>query len=102
MHIATHQYITLNHCTSKLAFFPSWPLSFQSLISRDYRGDVDMSVIDKFLPMVLDMEEEGNSSPILVHERTTFVYIKHNNLYRILCVCVWCVCPCDIVLSIVP
>lgn len=43
-----------------------------------------MSVIDKFLPMVLDMEEEGLISPILVHEKTAFVYIKHNNLYCIL------------------
>ena len=43
-----------------------------------------MSVIEKFLPMVLDMEEEGLMSPILVHEKATFVYIKHNNLYRIL------------------
>jgi hypothetical protein len=54
------------------------------LISRDYRGDVEMSVIDKFLPMVLDMEEEGLVSPILIHEKATFVYIKHNNLYCIL------------------
>lgn len=56
----------------------------QTLISRNYRGDVDMSIIDKFLPMVLDAEEEGTVSPILVHEKVTFVYIKHNNLYRIL------------------
>lgn len=33
--------------------------------------------------MVLDMEEEGTTSPILIHEKTTFVYIKHKNLYRI-------------------
>lgn len=58
--------------------------TLQSLISRNYRGDVDMSVIDKFLPMVLDMEEEGNMSPILIQEKATFVYIKHNNLYCIL------------------
>ena len=45
-----------------------------------------MGVIDKFLPMVLDMEEEGNTSPILVQEKSTFIYIKHNNLYCILAV----------------
>ena len=55
----------------------------QSLISRDYRGDVDMYVIEKFLPLVLDSEEEGISSPILVHDKATFIYIKHNNLYCI-------------------
>lgn len=43
-----------------------------------------MSMIDKFLPMVLDAEEEGSQSPILIHEKVTFVYIKHQNLYRIL------------------
>ena len=56
----------------------------QALISRDYRGDVDLSSIDKFLPLVLDNEEEGATSPLVVHEKVTFVYIKHNNLYRIL------------------
>lgn len=58
-------------------------LKGKTLISRNYRGDVDMSIIDKFLPMVLDAEEEGTVSPILVHEKVTFVYIKHNNLYLV-------------------
>ena len=61
-----------------------WCLCQQALISRNYRGDVDMSMIDKFLPMVLDAEEEGTVSPILIHDKVTFVYIKHNNLYCIL------------------
>lgn len=61
-------------------------LSQQALISRNYRGDVDMSMIDKFLPMVLEAEEEGTVSPILIHDKVTFVYIKHNNLY---CILVW-------------
>ena len=43
-----------------------------------------MSMIDKFLPMVLEAEEEGTVSPILIHDKVTFVYIKHNNLYCIL------------------
>ena len=78
-HAYTHAY-THTHTTQHTL---SLPLS-QALISRDYRGDVEMTVIDKFLPMVLDMEEEGNMSPILIHEKVTFVYIKHNNLYCIL------------------
>ena len=41
-------------------------------------------MIDKFLPMVLEAEEEGSVSPILIHEKVTFVYIKHQNLYCIL------------------
>lgn len=55
----------------------------KALISRNYRGDTDTSVIDKFLPLVLEMEEEGQVAPILVHEKVTFVYIKHNNLYLV-------------------
>ncbi|KAL5486954.1 hypothetical protein EMCRGX_G019498 [Ephydatia muelleri] len=58
-------------------------LKGKTLISRNYRGDVDMGVIDKFLPMVLDSEEEGAIVPILVHEKVTFVYIKCNNLYLV-------------------
>eukprot|EP00128_Syssomonas_multiformis_P000960 Colp12_sorted_trinity150504_noHs@19979 len=51
------------------------------LICRNYRGDIPMSVIEKFLPTVLELEEEGNNSPIIVLENVTFIYIKHNNLY---------------------
>ena len=43
-----------------------------------------MSVIEKFLPLVLDMEEDGMISPIITSEDVTFVYIKYNNLYSIL------------------
>jgi hypothetical protein len=53
----------------------------QVLISRNYRGDLEMSVIEKFFPLVLDCEDEGNASPIIVHESATFTYIKHHNLY---------------------
>ena len=40
-----------------------------------------MSVIEKFLPIVLEEEEESNNSPIIVWGEVTFVYIKYNNLY---------------------
>ncbi|XP_077980909.1 AP-1 complex subunit mu-1 [Glandiceps talaboti] len=53
------------------------------LISRNYRGDVDMSSIDKFMTVLMDMEEEGQSSPIIVHGPVTFMYIKYNNLYLV-------------------
>lgn len=86
---------SVNHCfpihfqfnySQRKVFILSFSSIFipQTLISRNYRGDNDMSIIDKFLPMVYDMEEEGNMSPILIHENATFVYIKHNNLYCIL------------------
>jgi AP-1 complex subunit mu len=58
-------------------------LKGKPLISRDYRGDVDMNIIDKFLPLVMDSEEEGLMSPILFHEKVTFIYVKHRNLYLV-------------------
>lgn len=52
------------------------------LISRNYRGDIEASTIEKFLPLVLELEEDSNSSsPIVVSGDVTFVYIKYNNLY---------------------
>lgn len=59
-------------------------IHIQVLISRNYRGDVDMNVIDKFLPLVSEAEDEGSAAPIIVMENVTFLYIKHNNLYSIL------------------
>lgn len=29
------------------------------LISRNYRGDMDLAVIDKFMPLLMEREEEG-------------------------------------------
>ena len=43
-----------------------------------------MSLIEKFMPLVLEKEEEGTQTPICVHQDVTFVYIKYNNLYSIL------------------
>jgi len=56
-------------------------LKGKNLISRNYRGDIDMTAIEKFLSIVLEQEEESNNSPILVWGDVTFVYIKYNNLY---------------------
>jgi len=53
------------------------------LISRNYRGDLDMGMIDKFMPLVMDREEEGNISPIIQHGDVTFAFIKYNNLYLV-------------------
>ena len=53
------------------------------LICRNYRGDIDMSAIDKFMPLLMEKEEEGNVSPILQHGNVAYVYIKYNNLYLV-------------------
>lgn len=37
----------------------------QVLISRNYRGDIDMGVIEKFMPLVMEREDDGNMAPIV-------------------------------------
>ena len=54
---------------------------FQNLISRNYRGEHSSNSIEKFLPLVLEQEEESVPTPIVVSGDITFVYIKCNNLY---------------------
>lgn len=56
----------------------------QVLICRNYRGDVDMSEVEHFMPILMEKEEEGMLSPILAHGGVRFMWIKHNNLYCIL------------------
>ncbi len=53
------------------------------LISRNYRGDVPMSVASRFISKILE-EEEMNVKPIIEEEGVSFIFVKHNNLYRIL------------------
>ncbi|VDM57225.1 unnamed protein product [Angiostrongylus costaricensis] len=58
-------------------------LKGKTIISRNYRGDVDMGLIDRFLPLLMDREEEGLASPVISNQDVTFVYIKHNNIYLV-------------------
>jgi AP-1 complex subunit mu len=50
------------------------------IISRNYRGDVPMSVSERFSQYINDTEE-AEMRPIFTEDGYTFVYIKHNNLY---------------------
>lgn len=51
------------------------------LISRNYRGDIDLGVIEKFMPLLMEKEEEGLVTPLIYTNECTFAYIKYNNLY---------------------
>ncbi|KAF4014622.1 hypothetical protein G4228_006345 [Cervus hanglu yarkandensis] len=53
------------------------------LISRNYKGDVAMSEIDHFMPLLMQREEEGALTPLLSHGRVHFLWIKYSNLYCI-------------------
>ncbi|KAG2186105.1 hypothetical protein INT43_002543 [Umbelopsis isabellina] len=52
------------------------------LISRNYRGDVPMSAVEKFMPLVSEAEDEQVPLPCFTHEGINYLYIKHNNLYH--------------------
>jgi len=51
------------------------------LINRNYRGDIDNTVIDKFIGLVSDQEEDNEACPLIKTDECTFAYIKHSNLY---------------------
>ncbi|KAJ3289052.1 AP-1 complex subunit mu-1 [Borealophlyctis nickersoniae] len=55
------------------------------LISRNYRGDIPMTAIEKFMPLILEAEEEEQTpSPIMSSEDgINFLYVRHNNLYLV-------------------
>lgn len=54
----------------------------KTLIARNYRGDVGTDVIDKFLPLLLEKEEEGALSPVLrYNDQVNFLWTKFSNLY---------------------
>jgi len=51
------------------------------LLSRNYRGDIENNVIDKFIGLINDSEDDGVLTPLITIQEATFAYIKHNNLY---------------------
>ncbi len=58
-------------------------LKGKPLIQRSYRDDVAASHIERFLPVILEMEEEGQPiTPCFTNQGVNFTYIRHSNLYR--------------------
>lgn len=50
------------------------------LISRNYRGDFDLGIIEKFMPLLMEKEEEGLLTPLIYTPECTYSFIKYNNL----------------------
>lgn len=50
------------------------------IINRNYRGDVPMTVAEKFSQYISETEEE-DLRPVVVDNGIIFVYVKYNNLY---------------------
>eukprot|EP00696_Hemimastix_kukwesjijk_P011061 gnl/Hemi2/23906_TR8026_c0_g1_i1.p1 gnl/Hemi2/23906_TR8026_c0_g1~~gnl/Hemi2/23906_TR8026_c0_g1_i1.p1 ORF type:complete len:424 (-),score=159.01 gnl/Hemi2/23906_TR8026_c0_g1_i1:259-1530(-) len=51
------------------------------IIARNYRGDVPMTCIERFVHNVLDNED--TTKPIFVDNETSFIHVKHSNLYLV-------------------
>ena len=51
------------------------------LISRNYRGDMPLNIIEKFPKMLMEAEEEGTVTPVMTEDNVTFIHIKCNNIY---------------------
>ncbi|KAG9488474.1 AP-1 complex subunit mu-2 [Eleutherodactylus coqui] len=58
-------------------------LKGKPLICRNYKGDLNMTEIDHFMPLLVQREEEGNLTPLLIHGKVHFLWIKHSNLYLV-------------------
>uniref|UniRef100_A0A915DT19 AP complex mu/sigma subunit domain-containing protein n=1 Tax=Ditylenchus dipsaci TaxID=166011 RepID=A0A915DT19_9BILA len=53
------------------------------IMSRNYRGDVDMTAIEKFMPLLLEQEDEGKTSPIVQKNGLNYIFIKHMNIFLV-------------------
>jgi AP-1 complex subunit mu len=51
-------------------------------MSRNYRGDIDVGCIEKFMPLLMEQEDEGRSSPVIHRDGLSYIHIKHMNIYR--------------------
>jgi len=51
------------------------------IISRDYRGDVRVNCVDRFVQRLIDVEEEANLKPVFEEDGINYIYVQHNNLY---------------------
>jgi len=50
------------------------------LLWRDYRGDVPLSVAERFMTIVMNKEEQ-DVRPIFEEDGYTYIYVKYKNLY---------------------
>src|SRR5258708_27864344 len=57
-------------------------LKGKPLIQRSYRDDVPPSYIERFLPLILDLEEQDKQvTPCFTDQGINYMHIRHSNLY---------------------
>ena len=61
-------------------------LKGKPLIQRSYRDDVPSSFVERFLPLVLEIEEDSGQqvTPCFSSQGINYMHIRHSNLYRTL------------------
>ena len=58
-------------------------LKGKPLIQRSYRDDIPPSYVERFLPLVLEIEEDGQQvTPCFSNQGVNYMHIRHSNLYR--------------------
>uniref|UniRef100_A0A6B2L4Z2 MHD domain-containing protein n=1 Tax=Arcella intermedia TaxID=1963864 RepID=A0A6B2L4Z2_9EUKA len=50
------------------------------IISRDYRGDVRVSCVDRFVQRLVE-EDESSLKPVFEEDGINYIYVKHNNVF---------------------
>jgi len=57
-------------------------LKGKPLIQRSYRDDVPPSYIERFLPLILELEEQDKQvTPCFTDQGINYMHIRHSNLY---------------------
>ena len=52
------------------------------IISRNYRGEINMELAEDFISLLKEREEESHvATPIICHDGINYVYLRHNDLY---------------------
>ena len=57
-------------------------LKGKPIIQRSYRDDVPPSYIERFLPLLLELEEEGQQpTPCITSQGINYMHIRYSNVY---------------------
>jgi AP-1 complex subunit mu len=58
-------------------------LKGKPLIQRSYRDDIPASYVERFLPLVLEIEEDSGQqvAPCFSSQGVNYMHIRHSNLY---------------------
>ncbi|EEB09404.1 AP-1 adaptor complex mu subunit Apm1 [Schizosaccharomyces japonicus yFS275] len=57
-------------------------LGGKTIISRNYRADIPMSAVEKFMPLLSEAEDEhGCAIPCMTHEGINYIFIQHNDVF---------------------